>query len=232
MLHESDAPPKARTAVLLDGYPLWLDAVETVLAGIGVSVVGKTTSPQRALALLDEHSPDLLIADVEVIGDHVRIRWLESALRKRAGLKIIVLGHRADPRVVSEVIGAGAAAYMVKSAQTDDLALAVRQAFEHSIFLAPIQPTRLSDRSAAKVAANTLTRREWEILMLVSEGLSNAELARSLWVTEQTIKFHLSNVYRKLNVSNRTQASRWARINGMLDSGNDFLDSGKPAVGE
>ena len=95
MLHESDAPPKARTAVLLDGYPLWLDAVGTVLAGIGVSVVGKTTSPQRALALLDEHSPDLLIADVEVIGDHVRIRWLESALRKRACLKVFVLGHRA-----------------------------------------------------------------------------------------------------------------------------------------
>jgi DNA-binding CsgD family transcriptional regulator len=61
-----------------------------------------------------------------------------------------------------------------------------------------------------------LTRREVEILRLVAEGLSNAELARMLWVTEQTVKFHLSNIYRKLNVSNRTEASRWAQLNGLL----------------
>jgi DNA-binding NarL/FixJ family response regulator len=53
--------------------------------------------------------------------------------------------------------------------------------------------------------------------MLVSEGTSNADLAKKLWVTEQTVKFHLSNVYRKLGVANRTQAARWARINGVVD---------------
>ena len=61
-----------------------------------------------------------------------------------------------------------------------------------------------------------LTRREVEILRLVAEGHSNAQLARMLWVTEQTVKFHLSNVYRKLDVSNRTEASRWAQLNGLL----------------
>jgi DNA-binding CsgD family transcriptional regulator len=59
-------------------------------------------------------------------------------------------------------------------------------------------------------AAAGLTRREREILALVSEGHSNRELARMMWVTEQTVKFHLSNIYRKLDVSNRTEASRWA----------------------
>jgi DNA-binding CsgD family transcriptional regulator len=61
-----------------------------------------------------------------------------------------------------------------------------------------------------------LTRRELEILQLVEEGHSNAELARTLWVTEQTVKFHLSNIYRKLDVSNRTEASRWAQLRGLL----------------
>ena len=61
-----------------------------------------------------------------------------------------------------------------------------------------------------------LTRRELEILQLVAEGLSNAELARKVWVTEQTVKFHLSNIYRKLSVSNRTEASRWAQLHGLL----------------
>ena len=62
-----------------------------------------------------------------------------------------------------------------------------------------------------------LTRRELEILRLVAEGHSNSQLARMLWVTEQTVKFHLSNIYRKLGVANRTEASRWAQVNGLLD---------------
>ena len=60
-----------------------------------------------------------------------------------------------------------------------------------------------------------LTRRELEILQLVAEGHSNAQVGRMLWVTEQTVKFHLSNIYRKLDVSNRTAASRWAHEHGV-----------------
>jgi DNA-binding CsgD family transcriptional regulator len=63
-----------------------------------------------------------------------------------------------------------------------------------------------------------LTRREVEILRLVSEGHSNAQVARTLWVTEQTVKFHLSNIYRKLDVGNRTEASRWAQLHGVLSA--------------
>ena len=60
-----------------------------------------------------------------------------------------------------------------------------------------------------------LTRRELEILQLVAEGHSNSQLAQMLWVTEQTVKFHLSNIYRKLDVANRTEASRWAEVHGL-----------------
>ena len=63
-----------------------------------------------------------------------------------------------------------------------------------------------------------LTRRELEILTLVAEGHTNTQMARMLWVTEQTVKFHLANVYRKLVVTNRTQAGRWAQLHGLLPS--------------
>ena len=63
-----------------------------------------------------------------------------------------------------------------------------------------------------------LTQRELEILRLVAEGHTNGHIARQLWVTEQTVKFHLSNIYRKLDVTNRTEASRWAQINGLLST--------------
>jgi DNA-binding CsgD family transcriptional regulator len=73
---------------------------------------------------------------------------------------------------------------------------------------------------ATKVSVDQhdLTNRELEILRLVAEGHSNAQLARMLWVTEQTVKFHLSNVYRKLNVANRTEAARWAQLHGLLSA--------------
>ena len=67
-------------------------------------------------------------------------------------------------------------------------------------------------------AGADLTRRELEILQLVAEGFSNSQLAKMLWVTEQTVKFHLSNIYRKLDVANRTEASRWAQLNGLLSA--------------
>ena len=66
-----------------------------------------------------------------------------------------------------------------------------------------------------------LTRRETEILRLAAEGHSNAQVAKLLWVTEQTVKFHLSNIYRKLEVANRTEASRWAHIHGLLTTASE-----------
>ena len=98
----------------------------------------------------------------------------------------------------------------------DDLASAIRQAFDHSIYLARGHNGKRQRARESIEEAWGLTRRELEILTLVAEGHSNAQLARMLWVTEQTVKFHLSNIYRKLNVANRTEASRWAQLHGIL----------------
>ena len=207
-----------RTAVILDGYPLWLEAVERLLSGIGVATVGKSTSPRAALALLDEHHPHLVIADINLMAEDTRLRWIETALRSSGGAKLIVLGPRSDGEAVNDVLAAGADAYVEKTTDPAELALVVKQAFEPSIFFAPLPTQRSSPSQTRDRAGGTLTRREWQILLLVSEGMPNAVLARQLWVTEQTVKFHLSNVYRKLGVSNRTQAARWARVNGVVDA--------------
>jgi DNA-binding CsgD family transcriptional regulator len=80
--------------------------------------------------------------------------------------------------------------------------------------VAPEKPGRTIRQAPERLLG--LTPREIEILRLASEGHSNAQLAKHLWVTEQTIKFHLSNIYRKLDVANRTEASRWAHSHGLL----------------
>jgi DNA-binding NarL/FixJ family response regulator len=122
--------------------------------------------------------------------------------------------------VIDSALAAGAAAYVVKTAHPEDLASAIRQAFSHSVYLAgrpAVAPIPVPEPAPVDDSPG-LTRRELEILRLVAEGHSNAQLARMLWVTEQTVKFHLSNIYRKLDVANRTEASRWAQVHGLLDA--------------
>jgi two-component system response regulator DevR len=206
-----------RRAVVLDRDPLVLEGLQEVLARAGVEIVGKTTSSEQALALVEEQEPDLLVTEVELADEGMDgIECMRQARDRVGELKTVVVSSSDDPGLVAAALEAGAEAYVVKTAHPDDLASAIRQAFEPSVYLsgspAPAPPAR---RDGADEAAG-LTRRETEILRLAAVGHSNAELARMLWVTEETVKFHLSNVYRKLQVSNRTEAAHWAQVHGLL----------------
>jgi DNA-binding NarL/FixJ family response regulator len=207
-------------AVLLDPHPIWLDAVEIVLMRVGVGVAAKTTSGSEAVRLVGELEPQLLTLEIDALPDEPDgFAVLRQALAAREGLRAIFLSRNHETRFIDAAFGAGAAAYIVKTAHPDDVAAAVRQAFDHSVFLAgavPESPQEQPREAPRRQTPGGLTRRELEILKLVAEGHSNAALARKLWVTEQTVKFHLSNVYRKLDVTNRTEASRWAQLNGLL----------------
>ena len=111
----------------------------------------------------------------------------------------------------------GASAYVLKTSEPDVIATAIRQAFEPSLYLARPKE-RGRPPTTVELIAPKLTRRELEILKLVSEGRSNRQVAELLWVTDQTVKFHLANVYRKLGVRSRFDAARWALEHGVLDA--------------
>jgi DNA-binding NarL/FixJ family response regulator len=210
-----------RTAVLLDQQPLWLEGVERVLGRIEFKVVGKTTSPRVALELVESHQPNVVITGIEMApGEMNGIDFLRKARTRVPDLRAIVLSGKTDPAWIDSALEAGAIAYVVKSAHPDDLSSAIRQAFEHSVFFAAARPLARPAPTLSEEAAE-LTPREREILQLVAVGHSNAKLAKMLWVTEQTVKFHLSNVYRKLNVENRTEAAWWAQQNGLLTENGD-----------
>jgi DNA-binding NarL/FixJ family response regulator len=209
-----------RSAVILDVQPLWLDALVEVLEAVHVKVVAKATRPERALEILQERCPDLFVTELELArGGMDGVTCIRRAREISTDVRIIVLSGRRDRDAIEQGISAGAAAYVVKTAHPGDIAAAVRQAFDHSIFLAGIGSTkRKMVRDVRPEIDVGLTKRELEILRLVAEGHSNGHLARMLWVTEQTVKFHLSNIYRKLDVGNRTEASRWAQRHGVLDT--------------
>src|SRR5215211_8666017 len=210
-----------RTAVLLDPYPLWLEALQAVLTSLDIGVSGKACAFEQALAMLEAHKPDIFLVDPALNGAMTGPALVRAALDCVPSLRVIAVSASAEAADIEAVFDAGAVAYVVKSARPEDVAATIRQAFDHSIFFARVEaggpaPEREVDDVAAHGENAVLTPREREVLALVAEGHSNQELARMLWVTEQTIKFHLSNVYRKLGASNRTEASRWAHEHRLL----------------
>ena len=163
------------------------------------------------------HRPDVLIADLDAIPDAERPAFLARARAANPDVTAVVLSENEDPAEAERAFGAGAVIFCARRTHPEDLAAAIRQAFDRSIYFAA--PRRQTGPTAVprEVSQDTpLTRREVEILRLAAEGASNAEIAKRLWVTEQTVKFHLSNSYRKLGVSNRTEAGLWAQRNGLL----------------
>ena len=208
-----------RTAVLVDHHPLWLDAVSMVVGDLGLTVVGTATSGREGLALVTEHRPDVLVTGIQMPeGDIDGIELVRKGNEIVPGLRAIVLSVYDDSKHIDGALAAGAVAYVIKTAHPDDLRSAIRQAFAHSVYLPGSRPAAAQAARVATEDVPDLTRRELEILQLVAEGHSNTQLAKMLWVTEQTVKFHLSNVYRKLDVANRTEASRWAQLHGLLAS--------------
>jgi DNA-binding NarL/FixJ family response regulator len=210
----------ALRAILLDPHPIWLDAIQLVLDRVAVAVVARTTSGSEAAALIEQHRPDLVTIEIDPLpGEPGGLDVLRQGRSAVPELRAIVLSTHRDPSHIDSALAAGASAYVLKTAHPDDVASAVRQAFDHSVFMPSGPPSSGTPTEAVSHERLCgLTRRELEILKLVAEGHSNAALARMLWITEQTVKFHLSNVYRKLEVTNRTEASRWAQVNGVLGS--------------
>jgi DNA-binding NarL/FixJ family response regulator len=205
-----------RTAIIVDREQRWLDAVGTVLEKMPVKVVGKTSSLSDAAELVDKLDPDLVIVDVGMRENEATgLSWISSMRASHKDLKVVALSAGSDRVNIGAVLAAGVDAYLIKKADPNEIAVAVRQVYERSFYL-PADTAKPSE--AASLKRSGLTQRELHILRFAADGFSNVEIAKQLWVTEQTVKFHLSNIYRKLGVANRTQAARQAHLLNLLSA--------------
>jgi two-component system, NarL family, response regulator DevR len=217
-----------RAAVVLDPHPLCHEGLRSLLSRLGIAVVGASRSPAAALALLRQREPDLLVAEIETPdGPAEGVEFVRSARERHPDLAIVVLSARAEQPVVEMVLAAGATTFVPKVAQSDEIAEAVRGALAPAIYLVsatgePVESTTsVVGRRTIRIPTPAggvarLTRRELEVLRLV-EGRSNRQVAKVLWITDETVKFHLANIYRKLGVSSRAEAVEWARTSGLLE---------------
>lgn len=209
-----------RTAVMLVRFPLWSAALRGIAESSDIRVVGSAADDAAAQELLTSHRPEAFIVALD---DHdgIGLGAVRMARELDPELRVIVLSKDQSRTAIAEAFEAGANIYLLIDAHPDDLVAGMKQLFSRSVFIASdwSLPNQLHDPMLLNGSAATLTRRELEILRLVAEGHTNNSMASMLWVTEQTIKFHLTNIYRKLDVRNRTEASRWAQLNGLLSLG-------------
>jgi DNA-binding NarL/FixJ family response regulator len=167
-------------------------------------------------AIVDAAPDVMLIDDL----DHSELA-LDLIRRVKAELPataIIVLTMGKDTDWLDAVFEAGAVGAISKATHPAALATLVRETVSGHIVHRYKELAQTGERPAHAAAGedSALTGRELEVLRLVAAGSTNGEIARALWVTEQTVKFHLSNVYRKLDVGNRTEASHYAHVNGLV----------------
>jgi DNA-binding NarL/FixJ family response regulator len=135
-------------------------------------------------------------------------RFLERAKLRAPDCKLIVVSHQDPIATVGRALELGADAFVVKRAEPEDLVFAVRQALSPAVYQVTGRPLRLPGRRTTP--QQRLTRRQHEILHLLAEGCSNAEIARRLSISEPTVKSHLSGLYRKVGVRSRAAAVAWA----------------------
>jgi DNA-binding NarL/FixJ family response regulator len=195
--------------VLLHRDPGVLARLSALVEGLGATVELATRELEPALSAATH--ADLLV--VEYGRGAAGADDLRALLARSPRLPVVAVGEPGDANLAHAALAAGARAFAPHDVSDEDTALALRQAIRPTLHLAASAAT---PPQAASTDGPSLTSREQEILELVAGGASNGEIARRLWVTEQTVKFHLSNVYRKLGVRNRTEASRRAYLDGVL----------------
>jgi DNA-binding NarL/FixJ family response regulator len=178
----------------------------------GLSILGTLDGRASIGHTVAEQQPDVVLVD-EMQDGAATLDRIREARRKAPAASVLLLSLRMDDEWIAQAIDAGVDACLAKATHLPTIGVLIRAVADRSIISA--MPASLPEVTLSG-EAEELTQREREILRLVADGRTNARIGRELWVTEQTVKFHLSNVYRKLGVSNRTEASRFAYTHGLV----------------
>jgi DNA-binding NarL/FixJ family response regulator len=205
----------ALKVLLADDHRLVLEAVQHALEkDDGFQIVATTHSGAEVADLVARHRPDIVVMDLRMPGVD-GLQALDQIRARDAKTKVVILSASERPEEIQSALARGADGFILKSVNPVDLPAALRQVHEGTVFHPGLGGAG-APPSPADAAG--LTDREVTIVRALARGLSNREIGQELWITEQTVKFHLRNVYRKLDVTNRTGAVRWAHEHGLGSS--------------
>ena len=182
-----------------------------------LEVVGEASNGREALALARELRPDVVLMDLLM----PVMDGIEATQAIRAELpevEVIALTSVLEDTSVSGAVRAGAIGYLLKDTDSEELKRAIQAAAEGRVHLAPEAAARLMREVRAPESPEELTEREAEVLRLVARGHANKQIASSLFVSEKTVKAHVSSILMKLGVQSRTQAALHAVRTGLVST--------------
>jgi DNA-binding NarL/FixJ family response regulator len=192
--------------LLVEDHALMRDAVKLVFEETeDMELVGEIADGRELLPLLKRVDADVILLDVQLPGLD-GLACLEALAEHHPGIKTAMLTAVEEPQVIESAFRRGADAYILKSVNPFDLPAAIRQMLDGSV----IHRSSSVEGGAAAPRAAGLSEKEVVVLVELCHGHTNKEIAARLWLSEQTVKFHLRNVYRKLGIKSRTEALRYA----------------------
>jgi DNA-binding NarL/FixJ family response regulator len=193
--------------LIADDHRLILDAIRLVLdEADDIEVVGEATRGSQVLPLVGQTNPDVVLLDVQM-PEMDGLTCLDLIRKRHPEVNVVILSGHDDQETIGAALARGATSFIAKHVDPRDLPSALRLAMQGTVHQAVAREERADDDEARRAG---LTPSEQRVLEALARGLSNREIAEELWLTQQTVKFHLTNIYRRLSVSNRTEAVRHA----------------------
>ena len=193
--------------VLAEDHALMRDAVHLVFDGdADVELVGEVANGHELLPLMAKVTADFVLLDVQLPGLD-GLGCLEALAERYPQVKVAMLSAVEDRHVIESAFRRGARGYILKSINPFDLPAAIRQIVDESVIHRPLAAHEGGATSARPAG---LSEKEVAVLAELCHGHTNKQIAAQLWLSEQTVKFHLRNIYRKLGIKSRTEALRYA----------------------
>ncbi|GAA4897941.1 response regulator transcription factor [Tessaracoccus lubricantis] len=204
------------TVLLVDDHPVVRSGVAALLTQEpGIEVVGAAANGEEALRLVGELAPDVVLCDLRLGEGLDGVGITEAVRRLPDPPSVLILTTYDNDSDIARAVLAGAAGYLLKDAQPEDIVRGIEDAAAGKLVLSSDLESRVVERMSQGVP--TLSARELDVLRLVAEGCTNREIAKQLFISEGTVKTHLVHAFAKLGADSRTAAVAAARRHGLLD---------------
>jgi DNA-binding NarL/FixJ family response regulator len=207
------------TVALVDDHVLFRDGIQEILENEpDITVVGGIGDSEGAVELVTRTRPDVVLLDVEIIGDEVTTT-VQRLRRLVPETRIVILSMYDGPHLVQPLLAIGIRGYLLKTASREELVSAVRSVYvdDGRIILGVSRESLAQLNAGNRDGAGPLSQRERDVLQLVAQALSNSQIARRLLLTETTVKRHLSNIFAKLGAVSRIDAVNKAIAASIID---------------
>jgi NarL family two-component system response regulator LiaR len=221
--------PTIISVLIVEDHPMTRDGLRGyVSTAEDIMVIACTDDGKEAVALVQEHVPDVVLMDLELENSEIDgIQATRLITDVSPNTQVLAVTAHYEDNYVFPALTAGASGYVLKTASSDEILDAIRSVarrqprLDRGIFEKIRQFINMQQGVTEPESAPHLTSREWDVLDLLAEGLSNAEIADQLVITVKTVKTHVSNILQKLHLSDRHQARFWVMQHRSKPNGTD-----------